>query len=72
MTLAKTAKIPEARKSDLKSPNRKDLEVESLVLLGALGALGALGGLWRSWRENLPEVGLKPDLQALHMAQASA
>jgi hypothetical protein len=69
MTLAKTAKIPEARKSDLKSPNRKDLEVESLVLLGALGALG---GLWRSWRENLPEVGLKPDLQALHMAQASA
>jgi hypothetical protein len=40
MTLAKTAKIPEARKSDLKSPNRKDLEVESLVLLGALGDLG--------------------------------
>jgi hypothetical protein len=45
MTLAKTAKIPEARKSDLKSPNRKDLEVESLVLLGALGALGAFGDL---------------------------
>jgi hypothetical protein len=66
MTLAKTAKIPEARKSDLKSPNRKDLEVESMVLLGALG------GLWRSRRENLPEVGLKPDLRALHMAQASA
>jgi hypothetical protein len=43
MTLAKTAKIPEARKSDLKSPNRKDLEVESMVLLGALGALGDLG-----------------------------
>jgi hypothetical protein len=40
MTLAKTAKIAKAGKEHRKIPNRKTLDVESLVLLGGLGDLG--------------------------------